>query len=56
MPPPFVPRMVAIEVFLANELMKAILVTVAGPAIEESIQAPDGPILSIMGHPLGSNI
>ena len=55
-PPPSVPRMDVVEAFLANEPIEAILVTVAGPAVEEPIQAPDGPIPSALGHPLGSNI
>ena len=56
MPPPSVPRMDAVEAFLANEPVEAISLTVAGPALEEPIRAPDGPIPSALGHPLGSNI
>ena len=56
MPPPSVPRMDAIEAFLANEPVEAIPVIVAGPAVEEPIRALDGPIPSALGHPLGSNI
>ena len=55
-PPPFVPRMDAVEAFLANEPVEAIPVIIAGSAVEEPIQAPDGPIPSVLGHPLGSNI
>ena len=56
MPSPSVPRMDVVEAFLANEPVKAIPMTVAGPTIEEPIQAPDGPIPSALGHPLGFNI
>ena len=55
-PPPSVPRMDAVEAFLANEPVEAILVTVTGPALKEPIQVPDSPIPSALGHPLGSNI
>ena len=56
MPPPSVPRMDAVEAFLANEPVEAILVTVARLVVEEPIRALDGPIPSSLGHPLGSNI
>ena len=55
-PPPSVLRMDVVEAFLANEPVEAIPVTVAGPTVEEPIQAPNGPIPSVLGHPLGSNI
>ena len=55
-PPPSVPRMDTIEAFLANEPVEAIPVTVVGAAVEEPIQAPDGPIPLALGHPLRFNI
>ena len=55
-PPPSVPRMDVVEAFLANKPVEAIPVTVAGPIVKVLIQAPDGPIPSALGHPLGSNI
>ena len=55
-PHPSVPRMDVVEAFLANEPVEAILVTVARQVVKEPIQAPDGPIPSALGHPLGSNI
>ena len=55
-PPPSVPRMDAVEAFLANEPMEAISVTVAPPAVEEPIRAPKGPLPPSLGHPLSSNI
>jgi hypothetical protein len=55
-PPPSIPRMEAVEAFLANEPIEAFPVTVAGPVVEQLLRAPDGPIPSILAHPLGSNI
>ena len=55
-PLPFVPSMVAVEAFLANEPVEAVPVTVIEPVAEEPIQAPVGPIPSVLCHPLGSNI
>ena len=55
-PPPSVPRMDAVETFLANEPVEAIPMTIVGPAVGEPIRAPDGPIPSALGHPLGFNI
>ena len=55
-PLPSVPPMAEVEAFLANELMEAILVNAVELVAEELIQAPDGPIPSILCHPLGSNI
>ena len=55
-PPLSMPLMAAVEAFLANEPVEAIPVNILEPIVEESIQAPAGPIPSILCHPLGSNI
>ena len=55
-PPPFVPSLAAVEAFMANEPTEAVPVNIVEPVVEESIQAPAGPIPSIRCHPLGSNI
>ena len=54
-PPLTVLPMADVEVFLANEPMEAIPVKVVKPIVEEPIQAPGGPIPSILCHPLSSN-
>jgi hypothetical protein len=54
-PPPSVPRVEDVAVFLANEPVLAVPVNVAG-LVEEPLQAPEGPIPSVLNHPLGSNI
>ena len=48
--------MADVEVFLANKPVKAIPVNIVESVVEESIQAPVGPIPSILCHPLGLNI
>ena len=55
-PPPSVLPMAAIEAFLANKPVEVVPVNVIELVAEESIQAPTGPILSVLCHPLGSNI
>jgi hypothetical protein len=54
-PPPFVPRTADVEVFLDNEPVLAISVNIVVP-IEEPLRAPEGPLPSILDHPLGLNI
>ena len=48
--------MADVEAFLANEPVEAILVNAVEPVAEEPIQAPGGPIPSVLCQPLGSNI
>ena len=48
--------MAKVEAFLANEHVEAISVNVVEPVAEEPIQAPGGPIPSVLCHHLGSNI
>ena len=55
-PLPSVPSMAVVEAFLANEPVEAVPVNVIEPVTEEPIQAPAGPIPSVLCHPLGSNI
>jgi hypothetical protein len=55
-PPPSVPRMADVEAFLANEPVLAVPVKVLEPVAKEPLQAPEGPIPSLLNHPLGSNI
>jgi hypothetical protein len=44
-----------VAAFLANEPVLAVPVNVVG-LVEEPLQAPEGPIPSVLNHPLGSNI
>jgi hypothetical protein len=53
---PSVPRLAEVEAFIANEPVPAIPVAVAKPVEEEPLRAPEGPIPSLLNHPLGSNI
>ena len=55
-PPPSVSVVAEVETFLANEPLEAILVNMVEPVVEEPIQAPGGPIPSVLHHLLGSNI
>jgi hypothetical protein len=53
---PSVPRLAEVEAFIANELVLAIPVNAAKPIKKEPLRAPEGPIPSLLDHPLGSNI
>ena len=55
-PPPSVSSMMAVEAFLANVPVEAVLVNVIKSVAEKPIQALAGPIPSVLCHPLGSNI
>ena len=48
--------MAVIKAFLANEPVEVIPMNVIEPVVEEPIQAPAGPIPSVLCHPLGLNI
>jgi hypothetical protein len=54
-PPPSVPRVEDVAAFLANEPVLAVPVNIAG-LVEETLQALEGPIPSVLNHPLGLNI
>jgi hypothetical protein len=54
--PPTVPRMVDVEAFLVNEPVLVEPVNVVKPVAEGPLRAPEGPIPSILNHPLGLNI
>jgi hypothetical protein len=53
MPSPSVPRMADVEAFLANEPVLAVLMNGVELIVEEPLQAPEGPIPSILNQPLG---
>jgi hypothetical protein len=53
---PSVPRLAKVEAFIANELVPVIPVAVVNLVREEPLRALEGPILSLLNKPLGSNI
>jgi hypothetical protein len=54
-PLPSMSRVKDVEAFLANEPILSIPVNMVG-LVEEPLRAPEGPIPSMLDHPLGSNI
>jgi hypothetical protein len=54
-PPPSVPQAEEVVAFLANEPVLAVPMNVVG-LVDGPLQAPEGPIPSMLNHPLGSNI
>jgi hypothetical protein len=54
-PPPSVPQAEEVAAFLANEPVLAVPMNVVG-LVDGPLQAPEGPIPSMLDHPLGSNI
>jgi hypothetical protein len=55
-PSPYVLCVADVEAFMAIEPIEAVLMNAVESVLEESLQAPGGPIPSILNHPPGSNI